>query len=278
MTCNFLWRIYRETFTLLEFSQLGRYRSDVEFWEEFADEFIRRASRPETDRYTTWQLSKILPDLDKSSIVVDLGCGFGRLTLVIAQYVRKVYAIDQCFKLLRYLREKASVLADKIEVLCARWDNIEPILARIKPDVAVISHSFDVDDVCSALQPIIQHVRKAIHIFVDFYPFLFKECYRALLRITKLKVRGLLLSPAALIFLALTSLDVTPRVDITIRTVRVPIEKLEEFLTSRFSHVLPLHKGEFKRAFTQEVLKEAEISEGQVELTRVIAHIHWRKS
>ncbi len=276
--CEYLWKAYRGVLALLEFSQLGRYRSGLEFWEEFADEFIRAASRPETDRYTTWQLSRILPDVSRETTVADLGCGFGRLAIPLAERARKVYAIDQCVKLLNYLRSRAGYLMSKIEIICARWDHIEHILRRIRPDVVILSHSLDVQDIVKTLKMLTEVTRKSIHIFTDFFPLMFRECYIALLKLVRDdNIAQLMISPAGLVFLVLTMLGVTPQVSSTIRVFKVHRSRVEQFLYERYKHLLPMVNNDFRRKFVQEVLKEANANNETVELTRIIAHIYWRK-
>ncbi len=274
--CNVLWKVNREFLRLLEFSQIGRCRTDFEFWEEFADEFIKRAARS-SDRYTIWQLSRILPDLEPGSTVIDLGCGFGRLTLLLAEHVARIYAVDQCFKLLRALCERAGNLYSKVEIIDSRWDFIESIMSRARPDIAVLSHSLGVDDLMRALRLLQRCVRKAVHIFIDLFPLMFRECYLALLRIARCSMSELPLSPAGIIFLAITKLGETPSVETTLRVMTVPREKLEEFLYNWYGHLLPLSNAEFRKRLIEEILQVSRTKGDNIELTRVIAHICWRK-
>ncbi len=265
-------------YTICETCRLGKYISSEEFWNSFAEEFIRRATTDKhIQEYTNWQLSRI--DAKKGDTVIDLGCGFGRLTIPLAKRGCKVYAVDQCKKFIEYLYERVreKKLENNVIIIEGKWEKLEPgkdIPEKI--DVVVASHSIEVKELIPALKLIISITGRSFHIFEDMVRFLTLEYEEIMKRIFTEEIVNMYPQPATVIFLALTSLGIYPNVEIYYRINRVKVRDIDEIIRGRLSKILPVEKENIRKII-HDVLSRRIIEKNTdsivIELTRPIAHI-----
>ena len=268
-------------YRICETTRLGKYITSEEFWTNFADEFIRRVTQDiHIRQYTEWQLSKI--DAESGDTVIDLGCGFGRLTIPLAKRGCKVYAVDQCKKFLEYLQEyaKREGVHKNIVVIEGKWEKLEPgkdIPKKI--DVVVVSHSLEVESIVNALKLIIDIAKKSIHIFEDMTRFLTLEYEEIVRKIYTDKIVDTYPQPATVVYLTLTCLGLYPNVEIYYRISRVKVKHIDEVIERRLSRILPVEKSEVREKII-EVLSNRIVEKDNdgvvIEFRRPIAHI-WCK-
>ncbi len=281
--CDYLWNISTSLWTISETLRIGRRISSEEFWQGFADEFVKRVQHDFLiDRFTCWQLSRI--EVKPNDTVLDCGCGFGRLTIPLAKKCKLVYAVDQCEKLLEYLKhfaEKEGVL-NKVKVVYGKWEKLRlGIDIPNKVDVVVVSHSLEVGQLSEALKFLVNVTGRCCHIFHDFLPLMFQEYHEVFSQVLGEDVLSIFPSPAAVIVLALTCLGVSPNVEVYVRKSRIKLRSIEELLHGRLSRVLPVDKEPVRSAILK-VFTEHIVETGKdyiiIEASRPIAHIWWCNS
>ncbi len=278
--CDYLWRLSCSLWLGLEALRLGRRVSSEEFWSSFADEFVRRVRQDMgIERFTQWQLSRI--DVRSSDVVLDCGCGFGRLAVPLARRCRLVYAVDQCEKLLEYLREfaRAEGVLDRVRIIQGRWEKLRPgIDIPERVDVVVVSHSLELESLSEGLKFLINVTGRCCHVFHDMLPLMFEEYHEAAMQVLGKDILDLYPSPAAVIYLALTALGVKPNVEIFVRKSIVRLRKLEDLLHGRLSRILPVDNPRVRevvlRVFRKYVIEERP-DYVVIEAHRPIAHIWW---
>ncbi|NPA23021.1 MAG: class I SAM-dependent methyltransferase [Crenarchaeota archaeon] len=277
--CNYLWRLTGALYRTCETCMTGRYVTSEEFWNSFADEFVRRVLRDrDLWKFTEWQLSRIFTR--KGDTVLDLGCGFGRLSIPLAERGCIVYAVDQCRKLLKYLEDEAEKrkLKDRIIVIEGKWEKLEPgkdIPRKVKTTVA--SHSLEVDDLVHALRLIIDVTERNAHIFDDYRRTMTIE-YEDIMRSIFRDLVDLYPSTVPVIFLTLTSLGVLPNVETYMRRYRVKVRDIEEIIERRLSKFLPTHVEEVRKIIIERLERciiERHEDGVVVLLNRPIAHVWW---
>ncbi|GEM_PF-5750887 len=278
--CDYLWKLSSSLWLGLEALRSGRRISSEEFWDSFADEFVKRVRQDEgIERFTQWQLSRI--EAGPRDVVLDCGCGFGRLSIPLAKRCQVVYAVDQCKRLLDYLTEFAKIegVQDRIRVICGKWEKLRPgIDIPHTVDVVVVSHSLELDSLSEGLKFLVNITGKCCHIFHDVLPLMFEEYHMAVSKILGNDILDLYPSPAAIIYLALNALGVCPSVEIFIRKSIVRLRKLEDILHGRISKILPVDNPRVRDAVL-DVFRKCIIEEKSdcviIEAHRPIAHIWW---
>ncbi|NPB00370.1 MAG: class I SAM-dependent methyltransferase [Crenarchaeota archaeon] len=277
--CNYLWRLSGALYRTCETCMTGRYITSEEFWNNFAEEFIRRVMRDrDIWKFTEWQLSRIF--VKKGDTVLDLGCGFGRLTIPLAERGCIVYAVDQCRKLLRYLEEEAEKkkLNDRIIIIEGKWEKLEPgkdIPRKVKTVIA--SHSIEVEDLVQALKLIIEVTERNAHIFDDYRRTMTIE-YEDIMRTIFRDVIDLYPSAVAVIYLTLVQLGVYPNVETYVRRYRVKVRDIDEVIERRLGKFLPAHIEDVRKIIIERLEKciiEREQDGIILLLNRPIGHIWW---
>ncbi len=277
--CNYLWKLSGALCRTCETCMTGRYITSEEFWNNFAEEFVKRLLRDrDIWKFTEWQLSRIFTR--KGDTVLDAGCGFGRLTIPLAERGCIVYAVDQCRKLLKYLEEEAEKrgLSDRIIIIEGKWEKLEPgkdIPRKVKTTIA--SHSIEVEDLTSALRLLIDVTERNVHIFDDYKRTMTTE-YEEIMRLIFKDLVDLYPSSAAVIYFTLTCLGVYPNVETYVRKYRVKVRSVEEIIERRLSRILPTHVEEVRKMVIERLERcviERDREGVTVLLNRPIAHIWW---
>ncbi len=70
-----------------------RIKKERKYWDKFSSKFDKR-KRKEWKVYESLLFNKIADDINKESTVLEVACGTGRVTIEVADQVKKVYAID----------------------------------------------------------------------------------------------------------------------------------------------------------------------------------------
>ena len=134
------------------------------FWDGEASNRFQKMVCSENARSRTMQQVKSL-NLSKDDIVLDIGCGVGRLSVPIAKIVKKVYALDISKKMLEYAKKYAeSECVEDIEFIQGNWEEFD-IATIEKVDVTIAYNSLGVYELRKSLEKINAITRREVYIF-----------------------------------------------------------------------------------------------------------------
>ncbi len=274
--CRSLWRLNRDLMRALRGITGVEDVDDKSFWDRFADEFARRVFTQEyAETYAKWQISRI--NIRQSDLVLDVGCGPGRLAIPIARTCRIVYAVDYSKRMIEILMERARQEGVESKIVCVCKDWLEVEVGRDVPrcDVVIASHVLEgIDDVIAALRKIVDAALREAHVFMDVLPFRFVELVELCKRVYGHEVVRLFVPRHAVAYLALSSMDVSPNVEIHVIKLRERVSDVDELIERRIRRLMPfaLHRIDDVRRYVRELTRGS----CTIELTRPVAHIWWR--
>lgn len=157
----------------IDFSQLyiehrqssGRGRTPVEKWDARADK-IQLGEIENT--YTLRFMEQV--QLTAQDTVLDVGCGSGALTVLLAKQAQQVYALDYSEGMLEKVKQNAALHSvQNIKTVHKDW--YEEWADVPVCDVVVASRSTLVDDMQAALQRLNAHARKRVYVSYPANPF-----------------------------------------------------------------------------------------------------------
>lgn len=109
-----------------------------EFWNRMANEYDKYASTHAGYAEQIKELINIASPAEKD-IAMDVGCGTGTLSILLAQMVKRLYAIDISMKMIKILLTKAGAKNINIEVITADARSI-PLLSS-SVDLVISNYS-----------------------------------------------------------------------------------------------------------------------------------------
>ena len=152
-----LWKIEKYPMWIKD-GEIGKY------WDDDASErYNSLVSTKDAVKNTLKQIEDF--KLKKDDVVLDIGCGVGRLSIPIAKIVKKVYALDISSAMLNYVKKYAeSENVDNIEIIQENWEEFD--ISKIgKVDVAISYNSMGVYELRKSLQKISEITKRDVFVF-----------------------------------------------------------------------------------------------------------------
>lgn len=123
----------------------SRHSDDPEkFWGPFGDMYNKMSQMER--KFTTNQINMM--DIKETDIVLDIGCGTGRLSVPAAKKAQKVIAIDASSNMLNYAKQYANEEGvNNLEFHKLNWYNEELIKKLETPDIVIVSRTEALSDI-----------------------------------------------------------------------------------------------------------------------------------
>lgn len=103
-------------------------RADIRWWDRRAGLYARNTGGQEGERRAAQLLHWLghHQDLGAETRILDIGCGPGNETLVLARRAKKVVALDPAPGMLAILQERAEAAGlQNIETVCSTWEEVD---------------------------------------------------------------------------------------------------------------------------------------------------------
>ncbi|MCJ7835767.1 methyltransferase domain-containing protein [Cuneatibacter sp. NSJ-177] len=116
----------------------GKNDAVAALWDQGADGWEKRSQKEEA--FAKKQAEALA--ISKEDTVLDVCCGTGPLTALLAARAKKVTALDFSENMLRFAKEKVQASGLKnVDFIQGNWNHMEPGLDYPKADIAVTRHS-----------------------------------------------------------------------------------------------------------------------------------------
>jgi len=159
-----------------------RHKDTIAFWDTRAGRYDNAIKCSNSADIATRKL-----DIDSECTVLDIGAGTGRLTIPLAQTVKKVTAIEPSKGMLKYLKEDMSKEGlTNITCINKRWEDVSAEEIDIH-DIVIASHSLSMLDIIGALSKMNDLAKRQVYLFAfagnranygELWPKLYGEEYR----------------------------------------------------------------------------------------------------